>query len=238
MPRKRFLTWLTVFACFFGGLAVGAYTLSRSSTFQLFGDLAARGGEDLPRVALTFDDGPSAAFTEEVLAILEAHNAKATFFLVGREIEENPEAARAIAAAGHEIGNHSYSHGRMVLKTPRFVRRELAQTDDAIRAAGYDGPIHFRPPYGKKLVVLPWVLAREGRLTVMWDIDGDGLGEGRDTPEAIAAHVVASVRPGSIVVLHAMYQSRAATRAALPAIIAGLRAAGYELVSVSALLGR
>ena len=80
---------------------------------------------------------------------------------------------RKIVAAGHEVGNHSYSHVRMLLVTPSFVQQEIEKTDRLIRAAGYDREINFRPPYGKKLFALPWYLSKTGRKTITWDVEPD-----------------------------------------------------------------
>lgn len=215
--------------------AAGLWQVSRATDFQFFGALVDRVETDRPVVALTFDDGPSSEFTAEILAMLDAHGARATFFVTGRETMENMDEARAIVAAGHELGNHSWHHQRMVLMTPQAVRDEIERTDAAIRAAGHEGEIHFRPPYGKKLLVLPWYLWRTGRTSVTWDIAPDS-DDPSATAAAIAERAVTAARPGSIILLHLMYQSRAASREVLPAIIRGLRAKGLEPVPLSQLL--
>jgi peptidoglycan/xylan/chitin deacetylase (PgdA/CDA1 family) len=218
--------------------AAGLWQLSNARRFQLFGEIVARVATADPVVALTFDDGPTPRYTAEVLALLRAYDARATFFVTGREVAAHPDAARQIVADGHELGNHSYSHPRLVLKTPARIRDEVERTDAAIRRAGYEGPIHFRPPYGKKLVGLPLHLARTGRTTVMWDVEPESYPAVAEDAGRIAAHVLERVRPGSIVLLHVMYDSRAASRAALPLILDGLRQRGYRPVTVSELLAR
>lgn len=105
-------------------------------------------------VALTLDDGPTEV-TPRVLQMLEDLDVPATFYLTGTELEERPELGRAIVEAGHEVGNHTATHRRMVLVGSGTVAEEIERTDAAIRATGYDGEITFRPPYGKKLVTLP-----------------------------------------------------------------------------------
>ncbi|RUT31388.1 polysaccharide deacetylase [Arsenicitalea aurantiaca] len=216
--------------------AYGVLQLSSARSFQLFGELVARVETDRPVVALTFDDGPTPDYTGPVLDLLAAHGVAATFFLTGREIEENPEEARAIVAAGHEIGNHSYSHPRMIFMSPDAVRAEIEATDAAIKSIGYEGPVHFRPPFGRKLVVLPWHLWRTGRTTIMWDLEPETWPEIAADAGAIAEHVIANATNGSIVILHVMYESRQTSREALPAIIEGLRARGFDFVTVSELL--
>ncbi|WP_369809001.1 polysaccharide deacetylase family protein [Nocardia sp. NRRL S-836] len=185
-------------------------------------------------VALTFDDGPDPAGAQQVLDTLAARDVKATFFLVGRELREHPELGRRIAQAGHEVGNHTYSHERMVGVTPGFVAQEVEDTDALIRATGYGGEIRFRPPNGKKLFALPHYLSQHDRTTVMWDVEPDSAG----TPAAarVVEETLAKTRPGSIVLLHPMYAARDQTRQALGPVIDGLRERGFRFVTVSELL--
>ena len=216
-------------------LVFGAFTVSRSRTFQFFGGIVNRVQTAEKVVALTFDDGPSER-TGEVLAALDAAGVKATFFLVGQSIEEFPDEAAAITAAGHEIGNHSYSHQRMVLKTPSFLSSEIEKTDGLIRTVGYTGEIQFRPPYGKKLLLLPWYLHDRNRKTVLWDLEPNSIPEVNDCAESISEYVVENTRPGSIILLHVMYDSKGDSIAAISGIAEGLEAKGYTFVTVGELL--
>lgn len=212
----------------------GLLRLSKARTFQVFGDIVARVATEQKAVALTFDDAPLAA-DAEVLRLLAREGVKATFYCIGANIEKDPAAAAAIAAAGHELGNHTYSHKRMVLKTPGFVAREIESTDALIRAAGYKGPVTFRPPYGKKLLALPWYLGRRGVTTVTWDLEPDTFFPG--DAARIEEYVLNGAAPGSIILLHALCgEACAADRAALPGIIKGLKSRGYSFVTVSRLL--
>lgn len=218
------------------GVFLSGRALSRSESYQLFGGLVARVDGAGPVVALTFDDGPTARYAPQVLAALDAVEVKATFYVNGLAVSKAPDVLEAIVSAGHEVGNHAWHHDRMVLMSPLRVRREIEETDAIIRAAGYDGPITFRPPYGAKLVVLPWVLAQMGRETVMWDVepeDWDNLG---GPAEDLAARAVAQAQDGSIIILHPMFESGASTRAAVPLIVGALRAEGFDFVTVSELL--
>src|SRR5688500_12875408 len=147
----------------------GIRTLGRSRTFQLFGEIVPRVETDRKVVALTFDDGPQSDTVDGILASLE--DTKATFFVCGAEIEKHPAAAAKLVAAGHELGNHSWSHHRMWFKSPAFIREELERTDGVIRAAGHRGPIHVRAPYCKKLVGLPWYLAKNNRIHITFDVE-------------------------------------------------------------------
>jgi peptidoglycan/xylan/chitin deacetylase (PgdA/CDA1 family) len=216
--------------------AVVTWRLMDTPRYQVLGRIVARVETDQPVVALTFDDGPTVEFTGEILEVLAAEGVPATFFAVGEALEKRPEACQALVAAGHELGNHSYSHRPLILASYGTIRAEIERTDALIRACGYDGPIAFRPPNGKKLLLLPAYLAANGRTTVTWDVGPEGDREVAADRERIAAYVLERVQPGSIVLLHAMYRSRAESRAALPAIIQGLKARGYRLVTLSTLL--
>lgn len=212
----------------------GTYRLSKSRTFQLFGGLTSRVETDRRAVALTFDDAPTPA-TPAVLELLAAEGVKATFYCIGSGIEGDPAGAARIAAAGHELGNHTYSHLRMVFRTPYTVASEVERTGALIRAAGYKGPVTFRPPYGKKLLGLPYYLRSRGIATVTWDLEPDTYFPG--DAAKIEEYTVSGARPGSIILLHALCgDACAADRAALPGIIRRLKAAGYTFLTVSELL--
>jgi peptidoglycan/xylan/chitin deacetylase (PgdA/CDA1 family) len=217
-------------------VGVSTWRLTKSRQVQFFGGLVTRVDTAEPVVALTFDDGPLPDSTEEILAILDAAGARATFFVIGEQMAAYPEGGRRIVAAGHELGNHTYSHRQMVGVSYGTVRAEIERTDALIRAAGYVGAISFRPPYGKRLLALPYYLWRHGRPTLYWDVEPESYAEIAADSGRIAAHVLENVQPGSIILLHAMGENRAATREAVPEIIAGLTARGYRLATVSELL--
>ncbi|MEU4649026.1 polysaccharide deacetylase family protein [Nocardia fluminea] len=211
----------------------GLYVLMNSRTYQVAGRLVDRVETEDKVVALTFDDGPTVR-TPDVLRTLAQSRVPATFYLVGEDLAEHPEYGAAIVAAGHEIGNHSYTHRRMVLVSGDTVRDEIERTDAEIRRAGYPGPISFRPPYGKKLWTLPHYLADHDRTTVTWDVEPDSAGGA--SREAIVGDTLARARPGSIILLHVMHGQE--SLAAVPEIVEGLRARGYRFVTVSELLAR
>jgi peptidoglycan-N-acetylglucosamine deacetylase len=214
----------------------GLLRLSSARDFQFFGGLTSAVETSEKVVALTFDDGPDPAGTAELLAVLAEKDVTATFYLIGRDIEAHPDLGRAIADAGHEIGNHTYSHERMVFVTPGFAAEEVERTDRVIRDTGYTGEITFRPPNGKKLLALPHYLAEHGRKTIMWDVEPNTDPEVDRSAEATARHTAEHVVPGSIVLLHGMYQGREATRQALGPLIDQLRSRGYRFATVSELL--
>ena len=185
-------------------------------------------------VALTFDDAPPAN-TDGVLGVLKDKGIKATFYVIGVSGRAHPDELQRIVSAGHELGNHSFTHHRFLLKSPSFVRDEIESTNQVIRDAGYSGPITFRPPYGKKLVLLPWYLSRHHTKTVMWDVDPD-----TDYPrqaQLLKQYTLDHVKPGSIILLHALCGTDcAAGREALPSIIDTLRAEGYRFLTIGELL--
>lgn len=235
MTIKRTVSLFLVLA----GLAavlIGVHFFCKSRTTQLFGGIIARVETERPVVALTFDDGPSVRFTPDVLTILRERGVKATFFLTGKETEENLPQARMIVSEGHQLGNHSYAHSNMMFMGPARIREEIERTDAAIRAAGYEGEIMFRPPYGKKLLTLPWYLSRHDRKTIMWDVEPESFPDVADDAAALASHVIEQTRNGSIIIMHVMYRSREVSRQALPLIIDGLRQRGFEFVTVAQLL--
>jgi peptidoglycan/xylan/chitin deacetylase (PgdA/CDA1 family) len=217
-------------------LLLAVWKLSSSVQFQLFGELVHKVDTEQKLVALTFDDGPTPHYTTDILQLLELYQVKATFFVTGSETQRYMTQAKQIVAAGHQLGNHSWSHQRMVLMSLDEIHREIEGTDQQIRAAGYQGEILFRPPYGKKLVLLPWYLAQNNRVSIMWDIAPETFDEDSEDPQTMAAQVLEQVQPGSIVLLHLMYKNRDASRAALPLIIKGLKQKGYTMVRLSDLL--
>lgn len=233
---KRWLIRGAVVVLLLAVVGRSGWKLHKSRSYQVFGELIQRVETSDSAVALTFDDGPTPGFTAEVLEILERAGVRATFFVVGENLERWPSESRALVEAGHELGNHSYSHHTLVLRGPASVRSEVVRTDSLIRAAGYAGEIYFRPPYGKKLFVLPWVLSRLGTTTVMWDIEPESFAAVARDPVRLREHVLERVSPGSIILLHPFLESRRPTLEALPALIEELQERGYRMVTVSELL--
>jgi peptidoglycan-N-acetylglucosamine deacetylase len=208
---------VTVLACLSG------YVFCKSTTTQMFGQIIPRVETTQKVVALTFDDAPSSQ-TDKVLKILKQKNVRATFYMIGKAIEENPKEAKAVVQAGMEIGNHTYSHPRLLFKSLAIIDFEIQQTNKLIRDAGYLGEITFRPPYGKKLVLLPWYLRQHGIKTIMWDVDLEGYYSGH-------------TRPGSIIILHPFCGKECELdRKAIPVIIDELRTRGYRFVTIAELL--
>ena len=236
MARRRLARIIIPLFLGVAGCAFGLYRLMNARTFQVFGTLVA----SVPRtdrvIALTIDDGPTPEGTEALLAFLSERHVRATFFVNGESMRRYPEAGRRIVQAGHQLGNHGDTHTRLILHSQAFVKREIEATDQAIRAAGYQGRIVFRPPYGKKLFGLPWFLRQTGRITVMWNLEPDSARGVPPTPEGQAAYVAARATPGSILLTHAMFDATGEKRRALGLMIRALTAAGYRFVTIDELL--
>lgn len=202
--------------------------ISRSTCFQLIGTPVCAIATQEKIVALSFDDGPTPSGVDAVLPILAKYNARATFFLIGNEMEKHPGLGRRLLAAGHELGNHSYSHNRMWGLFPGEYEAEIRRTDALLRREGAT-PRFFRPPYGKRLTGLPIAVERTGYRTITWNVH-EPMGE--TDPRAYADHMLAQVKPGSVILIHPMYQSSQTARDALPLILEGLKARGYRVVTV------
>ncbi|MBA17536.1 MAG: polysaccharide deacetylase [Sphingomonas sp.] len=212
--------------------AVGAWKMSKARCFALFITPLCHVDTQQKLVALTFDDGPTPEGVAIALDALARYDAHATFFLIGQEMRQRPGEARRLVDAGHEIANHSYFHRRMIDLLPGRAASEIRDTDALlVREGGATGL--FRPPYGAKLTGLPFALRDSGDRMVMWDVEDPA--EKQDA-RSYADSILAQVRPGSIILMHIMYRSRATARAALPLILDGLAARGYRVVTVSELL--
>jgi peptidoglycan-N-acetylglucosamine deacetylase len=221
------------------GLAVllGLYVYAWSvPTWQLFGPALVRGPAQDGSVALTFDDGPSAPYTEQILDILREQKVTATFFLCGKNVERHPEIARRILAEGHTIGNHTYSHRFPYFRRRSFFAAEIDRAQDVIEQVTGQRPRIFRPPFGARWLGMYSVLRERGLPLITWSDTGYDWLQGVD----IASETLKHLRPGSIILLHdgkRVYPPRqvdqSRTVSALPAIIDGVRQAGLTFVSVA-----
>jgi chitin deacetylase len=207
------------------------HRISMSHRFQLIGKYVSCVKTDKKVIALTFDDGPSANSTALLLEGLRKTDAKATFFLIGRQIEKYPDLAAAIVGMGHQVGNHSYSHKIMTYGLWSRYRREIEKTDALIRAAGYRSEISFRAPFGAKFLSLPYVLREYGKVDVLWDVNPRDYKEDVSADDIISK-VIGMAKPGSIVLLH----ERPKTAVAIEKLVKRLREQGFELVTVDELI--
>jgi peptidoglycan-N-acetylglucosamine deacetylase len=196
-----------------------------------------RGPATRRRIALTFDDGPDAAWTERTLALLDREALHASFFLVGERAARAPETVRWIAAAGHEIASHGWSHRSLWLCGPRRTEDEIGRAQRFLADTTGQPVRYFRPPWGMVNAAMFGALRRHGQRCVFWSIQPEGLRAVPGTQQA--EHVVGRAHPGAIVDLHDAEGVRDAPErllAALTPMIAGLRAMGYEFSTVGELL--
>jgi peptidoglycan/xylan/chitin deacetylase (PgdA/CDA1 family) len=210
------------------------YRFMNARGLQVLGKIVPRVNTARSVVALTFDDGPVPPYTSELLSLLRDKNVKATFFIIGQNLEKFPSLGEDLVRQGHELGNHSYSHQRMIFKSYDFIQGEIERTDQLIRRAGYTGEIHFRSPYGKKLFLLPLYLSRIEKKNIFFDVEPDS--DVTASANRIVEQVLAQTKPGSIILLHAESKNRLESFKAVAGIIDGLKQKGYDFVTISELL--
>jgi peptidoglycan-N-acetylglucosamine deacetylase len=187
---------------------------------------------DGPYIAMTFDDGPSATLTPKLLDLLAAHRIKATFFVIGENVAEHPDIVARAAREGHEIGNHSWSHPNLGKMSDESVRRQLRQTDDAIKNASGKRPTVMRPPYGSITARQKrWIHDEFGYDIILWDVDP--FDWKRPGPAVVRARILNETQPGSIVLSHDIHPG---TIEAMPSTFDELEAKGFKFVTVSELI--
>ncbi|MBS1547368.1 MAG: polysaccharide deacetylase family protein [Bacteroidetes bacterium] len=176
-------------------------------------------------VFLTFDDGPEPGVTPQVLDILAAHGAKATFFCIGEKVRKYPDLVARIAGEGHSVGHHTWDHADG-WRTPA-----KAYFRSVLRGATEVGGPLFRPPYGHLAPRHAPLLGKRFQV-VMWDVMGFDFKPGR-TGKACARRVLRRIRPGSIIVLHDNLKSAACVKSALPLILGGISEKGFRAVALA-----
>jgi peptidoglycan/xylan/chitin deacetylase (PgdA/CDA1 family) len=220
------------------GAAVAGMTWAvRGRSSAIFGPSVYKGRRGRKAIALTFDDGPSAG-TPEILDILAGYGAPATFFQCGMNVEHAPERSLAVRRAGHEIGNHSYSHANPALRSAAFIDDEFSRAQDAIAGACGQPPTLLRAPYGVRWFGFRQMQERLGLLGVMWTV----IGRDWKLPAGdIAARVLSNAGDGAIICLHDgrgthrepdIRQTVEAVRRIVPELLA----AGYHFETVSQIL--
>ncbi|WP_263356485.1 glycosyltransferase [Acidicapsa ligni] len=211
-------------------------------------------GYDPKRVAISFDDGPDPTWTPKILNILKSKNVKGTFMLIGREAQENVGLMQRLVREGNEIGNHTYSHPDISEISPRQVQLELNLTERLFVSKLGIQPLYFRPPYDideepdtDDQAEPAYRVQQMGYTIIGNKIDTDDWNEHpRKSPKEITDSVLAQLEnmkdkpqfQGSVILMHDGGGNRAPTVAALPVLIDALRAHGYEIVPVSALMGK
>jgi len=215
------------------GYTVGAYAVTEGLSVGVV-----KRGPVRPMVALTFDDGPDPEYTPRILDALAGAGVHASFFMVGSRAEAAAAAARAVAAGGHDVGNHTYSHRHLWALSPSATVAEVDRGAAAI--AGVTGivPRYFRPPWGTFNWAAYLRAAQIGERRVLWSVRPEGFFV-QASSARMTDLVVRKAHPGAIINLHDRGGHPSTPRetwSALPGMIAGLRARGFEIVRLQVLL--
>ena len=187
------------------GAAGFGYYNAQVPTSQVYGRTICRNPDAGKQICLTYDDGPNPHWTPKLLEILDRFGAKATFFSIGKWAHREPELLREVQAAGHAIGNHTYTHPTMALKTMGQLRDELSRCRDAVEAAGVrfaevEGRALMRPPFGRRRPATMRVLKEQGYISTTWSIT---CWDWRDqaTQESILKHAY-KAGEGDVILMH------------------------------------
>ena len=186
------------------------------------------------RIALTFDDGPHPRYTVQIIDILKKYGIKATFFFVGQNICNYPDAAKAVADAGHEIGNHTFTHQRVKSMNESQVLGEMTRCDDMIYSLGEYQTVLFRPPEGAFGEAVEKSAAMLGYSVILWSVDTRDWAH--SSPKNIYENVIQNIDGGDIILMHDYIGYNSPTPEALELIIPELQERGFEFVTVSELI--
>lgn len=181
-------------------------------------------------VALTFDDGPDETFTPQVLDVLARYGAKATFFVVGREVERHPELARRIVAEGHVLANHTWSHADLTTVSDAEFATEVDSTQAILRATVGVTSRCVRPPFGHTNARVEELLHARGLRMANWSEGTDDWR--RPGVETIVARALAGAHDGGVILFHDSGPDMSQTVSALPAIIEAMQQRGLELAPI------
>ena len=193
------LVWAVVLLAGYVALVLSGVFVLR---WRVFVDAIVRGPRGARGVALTFDDGPDPIWTRRVLDTLDAHGVRATFFVIGRKVEEHPDVVRDILTRGHAVGVHSYAHDRLfALRSPARVKADVELAVDILERATGVRPRLFRPPIGHTNPTIARVIDDLDLVTIGWTVRG-GDACARSAPSAVQSRVRRGLRDGVIVALH------------------------------------
>jgi len=224
----HFLWFLGIILLWIGINAVGSSLISSNYHVKAYCN---NSSETEKKIAITFDDGPS-VYTLEVLQLLKKHNAKATFFCIGKNIETHPEILKQIIDDGHLVGNHSYSHSKFFdFYNQDKIRKEIIKTDQLLEQFTPGKINFFRPPYGVTTPSIRRALKVTGHKTIGWNIRS--LDGGTKNQELILNRIIKRVSPGGIVLLH---DTGAHSVLVLEQFLQFLQQNNYQVVSIEELL--
>src|SRR5271157_2423410 len=208
---------------------------SMAPTGQWYGQTFIGGIRGSKQIALTYDDGPNDPHTLKLLDVLAKHSVRATFFMIGRYVQQRPDIAQAVAHAGHVIGNHTQTHPLLIFKSEVQTRSQLCDCDQALQDAIGEHSKLFRPPFGGRRPATLKIARELGLHTVMWNVTGYDW----NAPSAavIEKKVERQMRGGDVILLHdgshrALGAERAQTVIATDNLIRRYRDQGYEFVTV------
>ena len=208
---------------------------SMAPTGQWYGRTFAGGVRESKQIALTYDDGPNDPHTLKLLDVLAKHSVRATFFMLGRYVRQRPDIARAVAQAGHVIGNHTFTHPLLIFESEARTRTELLDCRSALQDAVGEHSNLFRPPFGGRRPATLRIARELGLQTVMWNVTGY---DWNAPPAAVIEKKVArQMRGGDVILLHdgghrAMGANRAQTVIATDNLIRRYKSEGYEFATV------
>ncbi len=186
------------------------------------------------KIAITFDDGPHPVYTDRILAVLKEEGITATFFTIGCNVEMYPTVVARIDEAGHEIGNHTYSHPQIKRITNDFLADEIERTDRLLCTLGVPRPTLFRPPQGICPGDFMKVLKNTEKIAILWNVD---TRDWAHTPsDEIVESVLSSISGGDIILFHDSVGGESTTIPAIKKLIPLLKERGYQFVTVSELL--
>jgi peptidoglycan/xylan/chitin deacetylase (PgdA/CDA1 family) len=224
--------------------AGAAILFGQYPTMQVYGKTIYRERAAGRRIALTYDDGPNPEQTPRLLELLDQHDAKATFFLIGEWAEREPELIRELVATGHAIGNHTHTHVTMPAHGAKRIREELRRCREAVEASGetfstVDGAALMRPPYGRRRPGTLRTMREEGYVPVTWSITGYDW-RAHTTTRAISRRCKRA-KEGDIILLHdGSNEEPAADRhksiESTEAVLEHLGPKGYSFVTVPELV--
>jgi peptidoglycan/xylan/chitin deacetylase (PgdA/CDA1 family) len=215
--------------------AVATGYQSMAPTGQWYGRTFTGLAPGTKQIALTYDDGPNDPHTLRLLDVLAKHGARATFFLIGRYVQQRPDIARDIAKAGHTIGNHTFTHPLLTFMSDAEIRRELNQCNAALRDALDREANLFRPPFGGRRPAVLRIARQLGLEPVMWNVTGYDW----NAPPAatIEKKITKQIGGGDVILLHdgghrQIGADRAQTVLATDRLLSRYKDEGYEFVTI------
>jgi len=214
---------------------------SMAPTGQWYGRAFTGLAPDTKKLALTYDDGPNDPHTLRLLDVLSRHEVKATFFLIGRFVQQRPDMVRELVKAGHVIGNHTFTHPLLIFKPPAEIRTELESCERALSDAAGQHSNFFRPPFGGRRPAVFRIARQMGLQPVLWNITGYDLKA--PSAEHIERKVTTRVHGGDVILLHdgghlQMGADRSRTITATDHLVARYKSEGYDFVTVPEMMGK